>query len=89
MNKTVILGLFSVRTKKSGCTLTFIFENGKELVLNSDNSQLESDQINKSRIYFTPIDFEITEEELATIKKNKVVKVIFKFKRETLELEKI
>ena len=87
--KTVLLGLFSVRTKKSGCTLTFTFENGEELVLNSDNSQLESDQINKSPIHFTPIDFEITEEELASLKKNKPTKVIFKFKRETVELDTI
>ena len=87
--KTVILGLFSVRTKKGGCTLSFQFVNGEEIVLDSDNTQLESDRVNKSQIYFTPIDFEINEEELAAIKKNEVVKVIFKFKREIIELEKI
>ena len=87
--KTVLLGLFSVRTKKSGCNLTFVFENGEEIILDSDNTQVESDRVNKTKIYFTPIDFEITEEALATIKKNNVAKVVFKFKRETLELAKI
>ena len=87
--KTVILGLFSVRTKKDGCTLTFKFDHGKEIVLDSDNSEIESQQVNKSKIHYTPIDFEITDEELATINNNTVIKVIFKFKRETIELDKI
>ena len=87
--KTVLLGLFSVRTKKSGCTLTFVFENGDTLNLSSDNSHLESDQINKSPIHFTPVDFEISDEELALVQQNSVTKVLFKFKKETLELDKI
>lgn len=87
--KTVLLGLFSIHTKKGGCTLTFVFNDETKLSIESDNAQIESSQINKSKIHFTPIDFEITEEELATIEKSTVSKVIFKFKRETLELEKI
>lgn len=87
--KTAILGLFSTRTKKDGCTLTFKFENGEEITIESDNSEIDSQQVNKSKIYFTPIDFEITEEELATIHNNVVAKVIFKFKRESIKLDKI
>ena len=87
--KTAILGLFSVNTKKDGCTLTLKFENGEAIVLDSDNSQIESEQVNKSKIHFTPIDFELTDEELGTINSNKVTKVIFKFKRDIIELDKI
>lgn len=87
--KTVLLGLFSIKTKRDGCELTFIFDTGDELSIPSDNAELESEQINKSKIYLTPIDFEITEEELTTIQNNTVVKVRFKFKKTTLELDKI
>ncbi len=87
--KTVLIGLFSAKTKRDGCKLEFVFKDGKSITLDSDNAAVESNQIKKSKIYYTEIDFEISDEELNQIKKNKVKQVLFKFKKDKLILDKI
>ena len=86
--KTVLFGTNEIKIKRTGCTITFVFKNG-ELILTSDNTTIESNQINKSGVFYTPIDFELDENEAKKIQSEKVIEVIYTFKKDTLSLKPI
>lgn len=77
--KTVILGEIYTNIKRTGCTLSFVFKEDF-ITLNSDNTTVESDLIKNTKVYFTPIDFELTEDEAEKIKSNTVLEIIYTFK---------
>lgn len=81
--KTIIIGDFSTRIKRTGCTLTFVFEKDS-LVLSSDNTDVESNQIKNTIAYYTEIDFELTEEEAVKIKTEQVLEIQYTFKDKML-----
>lgn len=81
--KTIIIGDFSTRIKRTGCTLTFVFEKNS-LVLSSDNTDVESNQIKNTIAYYTEIDFELTEEEAVKIKTEQVLEIQYTFKDKML-----
>lgn len=86
--KTVIIGDFSTKIKRTGCTLAFIFENDS-LVLSSDNNDVESNQIKNTVAYYTEIDFELTEEESAKISREQVLEIQYTFKGKILAFNPI
>ncbi|HEY9169083.1 MAG TPA: hypothetical protein VIN72_06320 [Lutibacter sp.] len=86
--KTIIIGDFSTKIKRTGCTLTFIFENDS-LVLSSDNTDVASNQIKNTIAYYTEIDFELTEEEAVKIKNEQVLEIQYTFKDKILSLTPI
>ncbi|WP_456378229.1 hypothetical protein [Lutibacter sp.] len=86
--KTVIIGTFSTKIKRVGCTLTFIFKNDS-ITLNSDNTDIESNKINNTNVFYTEIDFELNESEVERIKNEKVVKIQYNFKGKKLSLNTI
>ena len=86
--KTVIIGTFSTKIKRVGCTLTFIFKNDS-ITLNSDNTDIESNKIKNTNIYFTEIDFELNDDEAEKIKNEKVVEIQFTFKGKKLHFKTI
>jgi hypothetical protein len=86
--KTIIIGDLSKKVKRIGCTLTFVFKNDT-LTLNSDNNDIESNQIKKTPIFYTEIDFELNEDEATKIKKEKITEIQFTFKGETYSYKTI
>lgn len=86
--KTAILGTFSTRIKKEGCFLTFYFEK-ETLTLNSEHDEIESDELKNTPFSFTQIDFEATQEEVAKIQQQKIIKITFHFLKETLSFSPI
>jgi hypothetical protein len=86
--KTIIIGDFSTKIKRTGCTLSFIFENDS-LVLSSDNNDVESNQIKNTPVYYTEIDFELTEEESAKISSEQVQEIQYTFKDKMLAFNPI
>lgn len=86
--KTMIIGDFSTKIKRTGCTLSFIFENDS-LVLSSDNNNVESNQIKNTPAYYTEIDFELTEEESAKISSEQVLEIQYTFKDKILAFNPI
>jgi len=86
--KTVLFGINKINIKRTGCTITFVFKN-EEITLTSDNTTVESNEITKSGVHYTPIDFELDENEAKKIQSNKVIEVKFTFKKETLSLKPI
>jgi len=86
--KTVLFGINNINIKRIGCTITFILKN-EEITLVSDNTTVESTEINKSGVYYTPIDFELDENEAKKIQSNKVIEVKYTFKKNTLSLKPI
>lgn len=86
--KTIIIGDFSTKIKRTGCTLTFVFENDS-LVLSSDNTDVESNQIKNTLAYYSEIDFELTEEEAAKIRNEKVLEIQYTFKDKILAFDPI
>jgi len=86
--KTIIIGDFSTKIKRTGCTLAFIFENDS-LVLSSDNNDVESNQIKNTPVYYTEIDFELTEEESAKISSEQVQEIQYTFKDKMLAFNPI
>ncbi|RXP55126.1 hypothetical protein EC396_08595 [Lutibacter sp. HS1-25] len=86
--KTVVFGIHEINIKRTGCTITFVFEN-EELTLSSDNTTIESNQIQKSGIYATLIDFELNEDEAKKIQNQKVIEVKYQFKKESISLQPI
>jgi len=80
--KTIIIGSVSTKIKRTGCTLTFIFENDS-LTLNSDNTDIESNKIKNTSAYYTEIDFELNDDEADKIKREKVTKISYIFKGKT------
>lgn len=81
--KTIIIGDFATKIKRTGCTLTFVFEN-ESLALSSDNTDVESNQIKNTPAYYTEIDFEMTEEEAVKIKSKPVLEIQYSFKDKIL-----
>jgi len=81
--KTAIIGDFSVKVKRTGCTLTFIFEN-ESLILSSDNTSIESNQIKNTNVHFTEIDFELIAEEVEKIKNENIAEIQYTFKDKTI-----
>lgn len=86
--KTVLFGINNINIKRTGCTITFVLKN-EEITLTSDNTTVESNEINKSGVYYTPIDFELDENEAKKIQSNKVIEVKYTFKKNTLSLKPI
>lgn len=80
--KTVIIGDISVKIKRTGCTITFIFKNDS-ITLNSDNTTIDSNQIKKTTVCYTEIDFELDDKEAQKIKKEKVKEIQYTFKNKT------
>jgi hypothetical protein len=80
--KTVIIGDFSTKIKRVGCTLTFIFKNDS-VILNSDNTDIESNKIKNTGIFYTEIDFELNDNEAEKIKAEQVVEIQYTFKNKT------
>jgi hypothetical protein len=81
--KTIIIGDFSTKIKRTGCTLTFVFDKDS-LVLGSDNTDVESNQIKNTIAYYTEIDFELTEEEAVKIQNEQVREIQYTFKDKIL-----
>jgi len=86
--KTIIIGDFSTKIKRTGCTLSFIFEKDS-LILSSDHTDVESNQIKNTLVYYTEIDFELTEEEANKIKDEKVLEIQYAFKDKILAFNPI
>jgi hypothetical protein len=86
--KTIIIGDFSTKIKRTGSTLSFIFENDS-LILSSDNTDVESNQIRNTPAYYTEIDFELTEEEAVKIENEKVLEIQYTFKDKILAFNPI
>ena len=81
--KTIIIGSFSTKIKRTGCSLIFTFENGS-LTIHSDNTDIESNQIKNTKAYFTEIDFELDKHQEDKIKNETVLKIEYAFKKESL-----
>lgn len=86
--KTIVIGEFSTKIKRTGCTLTFVFAQDS-LVLSSDNTDVASNQIRNTMAYYTEIDFELTEEEAEKIRNEKVVEIQYNFKDKILAFNPI
>lgn len=86
--KTVLFGINKINIKRTGCTITFVLKN-EEITLTSDNTTVESNEINKTGVYYTPIDFELDENEVKKIQSSKVLEVKYTFKKNTLSLKPI
>ncbi len=86
--KTTIIGDFSTKIKRTGCTMTFVFKNDS-LVLSSDHTDIESNQIKNTPINYTEIDFELTEAESVKIKNEKVLEILYTFKDQILAFNPI
>lgn len=82
--KTVIIGDTSVKIKRTGCTITFNFKKDS-ITLNSDDTNIASNQIKKTQVFYTEIDFELDDAEARRIKKGKVKKIVYTFKNNTVE----
>ena len=86
--KTVLFGINEISVKRVGCQISFIFKNEK-ITLASDNTTVESNEIQKSGVFYTPVDFELNESEAEKIKSNKVIEVQFTYKKNTLILKPV
>ncbi len=86
--KTILIGDLSTKIKRTGCTLTFIFENDS-LTLNSDNTDIESNKIKNTASYYTEIDFELNEVEAEKIKNEKVTEIQYNFKGKAYTYKKV
>lgn len=87
--KTIIIGDTTVKIKRIGCTLSFNFGNNDTIQLNSDNTDIESNKIKGTSIYYTEIDFELNEAEAKKIKSKKVSDINFKLNNKSLPLKTI
>ncbi|WP_111708611.1 hypothetical protein [Lutibacter citreus] len=87
--KTIIIGDTSVKIKRIGCTLSFNFNKNDILKLNSDNTDIESNKIKGTNIYYTEIDFELNESEADKIKTIKVETILFNLNTLSLPLKTI
>lgn len=86
--KTTLFGIDEINIKRVGCSITFIFQN-ETVSFTSDNTTIESNEIQRAGIYFTPVDFELTEEEAKKITANKVIEIEFKYKKKTIHLKPV
>ena len=81
--KTVIIGETSVKIKRTGCTITFNFKKDS-ITLNSDDTNIASNQIKKTQVFYTEIDFELDDADARRLKKDKIKKVLYTFKNQTV-----
>lgn len=86
--KTIIIGEFSTKIKRTGCTLIFVFDKDS-LVLSSDNADVASNQIKNTMAYYTEIDFELTEKESEKIRNERVLEIQYNFKDKVLAFNPI
>lgn len=86
--KTMLFGVDDINVKRVGCSITFIFKD-EELTLNSDNTTIESNHINKSGLFYTPVDFELDESEAKKIQSKKVTDLKFTFKNKIVLLKTV
>lgn len=86
--KTVIIGDFSTKIKRTGCTLTYVFEN-ESLILSSDNTDVASNKIKNTPAFYTEIDFELTEEDVEKIRNQRVLEIQYTFKDKILAFNPI
>ena len=86
--KTVLFGINEINVKRVGCQISFIFKND-ELTLVSDNTTVESNELQKTGVFYTPVDFELNEIEAEKIKSNKVIEVQFTYKKNVLVLKPV
>ncbi|MBT8317012.1 MAG: hypothetical protein HKP59_05260 [Lutibacter sp.] len=86
--QTIIIGEFSTKIKRVGCTLTFVFESD-ELTIHSDNTDIGSSEIKNTPFYYTEIDFELNEEESKRIQDEKVIEIQYQFKEKMIRLKTI
>ena len=84
--KTLIIGDFNINIKRFGGKLTFVF-NDESLTLNSDNTDIESTQIKNTAAYFTEIDFELNDNDVNKIKREKVLELKYSFKNKTISFK--
>ncbi|SDX30628.1 hypothetical protein SAMN05444411_104168 [Lutibacter oricola] len=77
--KTVLIGDTKANIKKNGCTISFVLNN-EEITLASDNTTVESNEINKSGVFYTPVDFELDESDAKKIVANNVTEVKYTLK---------
>ena len=76
--KSVIIGDLSVRIKRKGCTLTFMFKN-ESITLESDHTKIESNSIKNTDAFYTEIDFELDKNEADKIKIGGIESISFSF----------
>lgn len=81
LNTTILSGT-NIKTLKGG-KLVF-YGNGLEFVLNTDDTQLESDFSNVSNRWMTSISYAITEKDIDYIKKKEYTDLRFEFKKKTI-----
>lgn len=86
--KTVLFGITEINIKRTGCTISFIFENDK-LTLSSDNTTIESNQIQKTGVFYTPVDFELTEDESKKIHTEKITEIVINYKKNNIHLKPV
>jgi hypothetical protein len=86
--KTVIIGDTQANIKRTGCTITFVFAD-EEFTLASDNTTIESNHIQNSGVYFTPIDFQLEEAEAKKIKEKKVLEIVYTIKNKNYNFKTI
>ena len=86
--KTVIIGETSVKIKRTGCTIAFQFNN-ETIKLNSDNTDIESNRIKNTNVFFTEIDFELNEEDATKIKEQKVTGLEYDFQNKIIPFKLI
>ena len=86
--KTVIIGETSVKIKRTGCTIAFQFNN-ETIKLNSDNTDIESNRIKNTNVFFTEIDFELNEEDATKIKEQKVTGLEYDFQNKIISFKLI
>jgi hypothetical protein len=86
--KTVIIGETSVKIKRTGCTIAFQFNN-EVIKLNSDNTNIESNKIKSTNVFYTEIDFELDESEAKKIKTSKVKALEYDFQNKIVPFKPI
>jgi len=85
--ETTILTGVNIKTLK-GATLNFTSKNG-DFELKSDTQEIKSEFSNISNRFITQISFDITEKEIDRLVKGDFSGVSFKFKKKSLEFQRI
>ena len=86
--KTVIIGDTKLKVKRTGCKINFVLKN-EVITLESDNTDIASNQIKNSPAHFTEIDFELKNDEAKKIKTGKIKEVQYEFKKEVFSFKTI
>lgn len=78
--QTIVVGKLHIKTT-NGATLLIKSVSGNELVLKSDMPELESDSSIVTRRSITKIDFQVEENDIVTLQRNKMVSMMLKVKK--------